>query len=732
MEIVPVSARGEEYLGHARFLLSRLIARRKLLGVARLERTVWLDGATFILTSTETLDRATIVPDATGFLAHPRTGPIALRPFYRTCFDGWGGPYPKEELHPVVDGRGFPNGDKAYPLIDGDHGSASFAKGDGGWGYDTAPFSEDYGNITWFGKDGEVLSIKGPPGRCVPITNAEGAVDFTLAVPGVTVLDEQLEVMGFPVDYYTPFTEQIYRGGDRYAVSPQGHWPERWEGGAPTSPPVLGAAFAFDPQGRRWLLCVACVNYRSAPNYPQGGKGFYFTCFARLDGEEWQKLGELRAERPSTPFFFNASGTEAHSVQGETVYKVAVTLEKLAAVFTSYPATSGREHYAATHNAMTSGTRPTTQQLQAQASWDGREDYAGIKGFNGRRVEAKDTATASISRSAERIFCIDYRGDTPVIAKFVLSSTDANRCELTEYEEYGLCYVVYPVPPGSVGVSGPCWPDVGDVFSTQNMCQPRWSASCGEIDQNGVWTDECDKCSERLVVSATDDLSGEMSQTCTRSYPPVRITAGPVPINIGSTVSASGGVGPPYTFAAAGCSVSVNGDGTQATVTALGQCYPGASAFVTFTAEDECQHRATGDFAQAGGAYVLTNAYDTGGYGHCYKTGYGSNCWLNFAGHNGDGSLVMDTDESACPYYTKYQQNRLVKYVAKVDWCVQWSDWGGGNHNQECTFTCPSLGTMGMAPVTIECTDYDNQGALTHYRIRFDAIAYWRYEWKCP
>ena len=171
------------------------------------------------------------------------------------------------------------SGAYTYPLIDNDHGSVVLIPPNWTMSYAT----ENYGNIDWSGPSiiggSNVLTFRGPAGRQL-------GLDPTIDYPGFTFLDETLGDLN-PINYYTPFSSNIYRAGGILKVNPAGK--------------VLGAAY----QGGH-LIEIIGINYRGRRN-PDGSFGGFYD-------EVWVngvRIGYAPGGRPKTPWFFNQSGTKA-------------------------------------------------------------------------------------------------------------------------------------------------------------------------------------------------------------------------------------------------------------------------------------------------------------------------------------------------------------------------------------------------------------------------------------
>jgi hypothetical protein len=191
------------------------------------------------------------------FLCHPRT------------FNGKG--WDKK-------GNEISSGPYVYPLIDGDGGTRGLYKRLA-WKVYTEP--EDYGNLDWVGENGGVVSWRGPVGRQLPM-------DSIYPFPGFTEWDYTEANGPFEVEHFTPYRNLVYRNGKVAYEFLYGY-------------KVLGAALNGDK-----IISVVGVDYAGRTN-PEGGTGGFYN-------EVWldkELIGFSEGSSPSTPWFFNSTGTEA-------------------------------------------------------------------------------------------------------------------------------------------------------------------------------------------------------------------------------------------------------------------------------------------------------------------------------------------------------------------------------------------------------------------------------------
>jgi hypothetical protein len=163
-----------------------------------------------------------------------------------------------------------------YPLVDDDHGSRLITGKPDAWTYEINP-PEDYGNIDWVGAGGSVVSWRGPASRSF-------SMDSLIDYPGFVSFD-YMSTGEFPVSHYTPFSKFLYQSGAVLYEFPE-------------TSKVVGATDS---------LVVVVTDYAGIEN-PDGGNGGFYS-------EVWQglteRIGYSLASRPTVPWFFNPSGTEA-------------------------------------------------------------------------------------------------------------------------------------------------------------------------------------------------------------------------------------------------------------------------------------------------------------------------------------------------------------------------------------------------------------------------------------
>ena len=189
----------------------------------------------------------------------------------------------------------------AYPLIDDDHGSIILSPTD----WELSTDVENYGNLDWLDSEGIATSWRGGANRSF-------VMDSLIDYPGFTIFDYET-ISNLPVSHFTPYQNLVYRDGEVDLTYPDGC-------------KVLGATDIYTILG---------VDYAGRTN-PDGGIGGFYT-------EVWQgideRIGYMADSRPTVPWFFNSSGTEAVSEDK----KVVVDGVGKTAAFSSLPAGSGIE-----------------------------------------------------------------------------------------------------------------------------------------------------------------------------------------------------------------------------------------------------------------------------------------------------------------------------------------------------------------------------------------------------
>ena len=325
------------------------------------------------------------------------------------------------------------------------------------------------GNTDWKGGilvDGvwtynRILTWHGPPGRCIPLTDADGNLSFTTHTPGLTYeFDTQLvDVSGgfgvyLPFQQYTVFTKGIFAGGGKMATAPG---------------LVLGAAFVdvvrtvkengIDVEKTvNVLACVTCtlysadqLNYSDGMDgivytpYTDGQSGFIYECWRQIAVSNaypmgWELAAYIKGERPSTPFFFNASGTAAASVQQFYVYKWN------GSAFAVEAKTVGEQVVTVATPEVVTGSVPSMQSMMIPYL------KSQVPAFSSLYRKVK-TRTSVITKTAEKMLCIDYQGDVEIIGKASLRSSDNTIVMTTEDRTYAAAVVYDDFEPVSTAIN---------------------------------------------------------------------------------------------------------------------------------------------------------------------------------------------------------------------------------------------------------------------------------------
>lgn len=312
--IVPDSS-ANFLVGMAKEKWKSLDAQRRDLRLPIKKETLEVLGFLIFLYSSETNNYIMITGGSfKGFLCHPRT------------FNSKGWNHKGELLE---------SGPYVYPLVDDDHGTRGLHKIKNDWRVKQKP-PENYGNLDWLGNKGKVLSFRGPAGR-------QFAMDSTISYPGFTEWDYTTYSGGSEVEHYTPYRNLIYRNGKVAQEFLYGY-------------KVLGCGLR---KGK--IVSVVGVDYAGIPN-PSGSTGGFY------DEVYWgkERIGFRSSSRPSTPWFFNSTGTEA--VNDNT--KLSISDEGVC-TFSSLTSGSGTQT-----NSQTIGTDDATWSMGRTGNFPQYFDYS--------------------------------------------------------------------------------------------------------------------------------------------------------------------------------------------------------------------------------------------------------------------------------------------------------------------------------------------------------------------
>lgn len=278
-----------------------------------------------------------------------------------------------------------------YPLVDNDHGSFVLTS-DGNkppaWGISRDV--ENYGNIDWIGKDGTALTFRGPSGRQFPL-------DPTINYSGFTFFDESVGDL-LPVDYYTPFSPNVYQSGNILTTVKSGK--------------VTGVSLLNGVP-----VVMVSGNYRNLTN-PDGGTGGFYD-------EIWingQRIGWKIGSRASVPWFFNQAGDKA--VKGGTELSINSTTDS-----------GGKVTYSISFSALEGGSGTTSYSadkstgkwsLGKNGSWPGYKDFSD-EVLQGIQLIAKySESSLRIGSSADRFATLPIMfSGTGVLTPLSISGPEA-------------------------------------------------------------------------------------------------------------------------------------------------------------------------------------------------------------------------------------------------------------------------------------------------------------------
>lgn len=265
-----------------------------------------------------------------------------------------------------------------YPLIDDDHGTKLLTYNGTDFDRDSDP-SENYGNIDWLGKNGEVVSWRGPLGRQLAMNPKNN-------ITGLTVFDYESESDYLP--RYTPYQNFVYQEGEVLFEFLYGT-------------KVLGASQS---------VVIISVDYDGRENPAGGTGGFYL--------EVWRGLSERIAykadSRPTVPWFFNSTGLEAVSLN----QKLVLTPDLTSAVFSDLNSGSGRRlnNYDSTR---------ATWGYSTSGSWTMYRDYVQEE-LRSITLSVSECETSTHSGGMEKTFGdlpLMYSGEGPTV--LTVSGDDA-------------------------------------------------------------------------------------------------------------------------------------------------------------------------------------------------------------------------------------------------------------------------------------------------------------------
>ena len=567
-----VAPGAEQYLGFARNKLAFLADQRQQCGLPVMS---WgpntFDGVTITVTAADWGNTIRIdISAARGFLFHPRSGAVIQKDFIRVDYvDGYLVNIP--ETHTLVDGTGTDFAGKAIagaatpsPLVDDDHGSRMIYQDENGaWQYEAQP-EENYGNIDWIGPNtagagdpsaAVVLTWKGPPSRHFPL-------DKYLSVPGLTTLDEETGEDGHAV--YTVFGPNIYSGGEIYATAPAL---------GTTKTKVMGAALFGNI-----LVAVLGITYRGV-NPPYGGAAvFYFELW--MLKESWSRLAHRVGERPSSPFFFNQSGSEAQCVTPDWCYKVNLSVDTNG-IYSGYFTRS--DVWGTDENKFQ--TSIAASEVDTQLQYDPPFPDNSIGGL-------RITRNCDIRQSGKKLIAVDYIGDVAHF-RYVNHSGEwkSDSVDLNQKYTMMVAEVGSEESASSFGWYGA--PDIGWKPDVYMMCHIIFNPLCGELAADGTIISFAGCCDGILKVDGTShsDETGEsftyhlrqgfVIHDLTLDGPSYGVT------KAGDSFFASGGIAP-YTWSVSGANYSESADHKSIVINTVPCETPGARHSVTVSITDSC------------------------------------------------------------------------------------------------------------------------------------------------
>lgn len=558
------------FVFQARRLAAQLAFARQSLNVPQLQKTFTVvDGGQFIIIikALPTITKIIILGSPAGnFTCQPRVDGI----------DGW-----SDLLHQSPQGDGL----QPFPLVDDDGLSVAleYELETGDWATDNS--LQAYGNIDWKGPllvDTEsnplpdqterlVLTWKGPPSRYFPLNPV-------VSYPGFTELDTFIAGVMSDVVYYTPFSPLVYQHGEVLAAGPPVNFPQS-DFEYDHRGQILGAAIATDNA----LLVMVKACYTTKPewwtvdtisppdqppygiydtevtadaalmeaqaNYPdydfavthhdRPGAGYWYEAyrtngrpsgtFRTLDNPGgWELLGRMAAdERPKVPWFWNASATEAATVEGGTVFafNIGAGFSRQDAGYMGRWDSDGS--YSETTMADTVdvpadggfGTISPGVHAKSYYAYDlYSTDYGTyIVPYDEKRLNGHSKQGGlTITKSGTRVVAVDFKGDVLVTATAVMSGSSVSSLDYKDYRNImGVVKWAQDGEPADHIPSG--WIDyqyqdinmvkVGDRFLAVlfQMCRPdvSYSSSCGQLDDDGYVTSLatcCKPCNMTIVV----------------------------------------------------------------------------------------------------------------------------------------------------------------------------------------------------------------------------------------
>lgn len=196
----------------------------------------------------------------------------------------------------------------------------------------------------------------------------------------------------FPASRGTPFSRNIYQGGELFAVAPC---------------LVLGAAITKETDAKEWLVAI-CRNglsdivYRR-PNTPSDSPVLFDPV---TNPEGWEEIGNFPPQKdalaPDRPWFFNASGTEAQTMRPLSTrhtVRLKISMNGASASLVNLGNTK-----------VTSNTRRETH-------------YANCEWFSGDNNLPVVRESRTSSSRGSSVVAVDYKGNTEVLASIQVNNS---------------------------------------------------------------------------------------------------------------------------------------------------------------------------------------------------------------------------------------------------------------------------------------------------------------------
>lgn len=429
LDIRPTSKAAEAYIWFGQDCLRR--AQRTGHGGAKAIR----DGRRLVICK-YTLHHADLIVVQQGdFTMHPRSGPLRA---YSVADD---------ITIPGVNGGGFVQSGphfaemssrQPYPLVDNDHGTFVISINGEELEVEWAEAGdENYGNLWWVGKSGEVLSWKGPPSVQFPI-----GAEYT--IPGLT-----MEVPGGN----SVFGCFIYSDGARLCHGPA------WYPDEPERTLIVGACYATDEARKRWLVAMT-VTHKGSAHVLQVWR-------SEDTGKTWQLLNELPSLRAAVTAFISQDGRRF--VYGGQLYQIddavssVVAGAKIPVSLTGARTIQGTGGYGSTYKY--EGVRHIWPSLSKETDGLVHTTIKEEAAFGGTGSGGTSTSTMQIPV---------YRGD-PATEVSITAGFENNQFTFTAIVNGSYCSAVWSKVDQSKGLQA--WRDTedgcNDVFTVAVTINPQ-------------------------------------------------------------------------------------------------------------------------------------------------------------------------------------------------------------------------------------------------------------------